>query len=231
MGFKSYLRQPLKLLPGQHADLTYHVAIPTTVIGGQSAVGALTATSSYITTTAGATATLVNESQAIVKLPVFAISKTATPTSIDLNADSPTVDYTIKVKNDGSATYAANAVGVLIQDKLPTGLTVSGAITVSSTDGTTTNGTPATVTTLADGRQLIAINGVDLKVNETITITFTAAIDPTTVNKAGVANTAEVYDNYDNTPVIPDNKNITDKLQDLYRQVTGLIQIRKKSDA
>lgn len=198
----------IKLLPGQYADLTYNVTSPTTVTGGQSAVGTLTATSSYITNTptAGATAMLVNENQAIVKLPVFAISKTASSTSIDLNTTSPTVDYTITVKNDGSATYAADAVGVLIQDKLPTGLTVSGgasAITVSSTDGTTTNGTTPTLTTSADGRQLIAINGVDLKVNEIMTITFKAAINPTTVNKAGVTNTAEVYDNYDNTPVTP----------------------------
>ncbi|EFA2852433.1 hypothetical protein C7C20_005362, partial [Escherichia coli] len=131
----------IKLLPGQYADLTYNVTSPTTVTGGQSGVGTLTATSSYITNTptAGATAMLVNENQAIVKLPVFAISKTAASTSIDLNTTSPTVDYTITVKNDGSATYAADAVGVLIQDKLPTGLTVSGgasAITVSSTDGT-----------------------------------------------------------------------------------------------
>lgn len=198
----------IKLLPGQYADLTYTVTSPTTVIGGQSAVGTLTATSSYITNTptAGATATLVNENQAIVKLPVFAISKTASSTNIDLNAASPAVDYTIIVKNDGTATYAADAVGVLIQDKLPTGLTVSGgasAITVTSDNSTTSNGTAPTVTTLADGRQLIAINGVDLKVNETITITFKAAIDPTKVNKAGVTNTAEVYDNYDNTPVTP----------------------------
>ena len=195
----------IKLLPGQYADLTYTVTSPTTVIGGQSAVGTLTATSKYITDTptAGATATLVNENQAIVKLPVFAISKTAASTNIDLNAASPAVDYTIIVKNDGTATYAADAIGVLIQDKLPTGLTVSGAITVTSDNSTTSNGTAPTVTTLADGRQLIAINGVDLKVNETITITFKAAIDPTKVNKAGVTNTAEVYDNYDNTLVTP----------------------------
>ena len=195
----------IKLLPGQYADLTYTVTSPTNVIGGQSAVGTLTATSSYITNnpTTGATATLVNENQAIVKLPVFAISKTAALTFIDLNAASPAVNYTITVKNDGTAAYAADAVGVLIQDKLPAGLTVSGAITVTSDNSTTSNGTAPTVTTLADGRQLIAINGVDLKVNETITITFKAAIDPTKVNKAGVTNTAEVYDNYDNTPVTP----------------------------
>ena len=195
----------IKLLPGQYATLTYNVTSPTTVTGGQSAVGTLTATSNYITDTptAGATAMLVNENQAIVKLPVFAISKTAASTNIDLNAASPAVDYTIIVKNDGTATYAADAIGVLIQDKLPIGLTVSGAITVTSDNSTTSNGTAPTVTTLADGRQLIAINGVDLKVNETMIITFEAAIDPTTVNKAGVTNAVEVYDNYDNTPVTP----------------------------
>lgn len=198
----------INLLPGQYADLTYNVTSPTTATGGQSAVGTLTATSTYVTqkATTGTSATLINENQAIIKLPVFAISKTAASTSIDLNATSPTVDYTITVKNDGNATYAADAVGVLIQDKLPTGLTVSGgatAITVTSDNNTTTNGTTPTLTTGTDGRQLIAINGVALNVNEIMTITFTAAIDRTTVDKAGVTNTAEVYDNYNNTPVTP----------------------------
>lgn len=192
----------ISLLPQQYAELSYNVTTPSTQIGGQSGVGTLEATSTKIKSGG----TLINENQAIVKLPVFAISKTASSTSIDLNTTSPTVDYTITVTNDSTATYAADAVGVLIQDKLPTGLTVSGgasAITVSSTDGTTTNGLTPTVTTSADGRELIAINGVALNVNETMTIKFTAAINRTTVNKAGVTNTAEVYDNYANTPVTP----------------------------
>nr|WP_144917984.1 hypothetical protein [Moraxella osloensis] len=206
----------IKLLPDQYATLTYNVTSPTTATGGQSAVGTLTATSTYITNnaTTGTSATLINENQAIIKLPVFAIQKTATNTNIDLNADSPTVDYTIRVKNDGSATYAADAVGVLIQDKLPTGLTVSGgasAITVTSTDSSTINGTTPTLTTsTVDGRQIIAINGVALKVNETLTITFTAAIDKTKVNKAGVTNTAEVYDNYNDTAVTPGDNPTSD---------------------
>lgn len=206
----------IKLLPGQYADLSYDITSPTTATGGQSAVGTLTATSTYVTNnaTAGTSATLINENQAVIKLPVFAIQKTATNTNIDLNADSPTVDYTIRVKNDGSATYAADAVGVLIQDKLPTGLTVSGgpsAINVTSTDSSTINGTTPTLTTSnVDGRQIIVINGVALKVNETMTITFTAAIDKTKVNKAGVTNTAEVYDNYNDTAVTPGDNPTSD---------------------
>ena len=200
--------EDITLSPGQYAELSYSLTADGTGIGGQSGLATLTATSSYIAsnTTTGATATLVNENQAIVKLPVFAITKTAANTNINLNTSNPTVEYTITVKNDGNAPYAADAEGVLIQDKLPTGLAVVGdanGITVSSSDATTTDGRTPTVTTLADGRQLIAINSVALKVNETMTITFTAAIDRTTVNKAGVTNTAEVYNNYDNTPVMP----------------------------
>ncbi|MBR7538706.1 hypothetical protein KC221_21145, partial [Mycobacterium tuberculosis] len=77
----------IKLLPGQYANLTYNVTSPTTATGGQSAVGTLTATSTYVTqkATTGTSATLINENQAIIKLPVFAISKTAASTSIDLN--------------------------------------------------------------------------------------------------------------------------------------------------
>ena len=199
--------EDITLSPGQYAELSYSLTADGTGIGGQSGLATLTATSSYIAsnTTTGGTATLVNENQAIVKLPVFAITKTAANTNINLNTSNPTVEYTITVKNDGNAPYAADAEGVLIQDKLPTGLAVVGdanGITVSSSDATTIDGRIPTVT-IVGGRQLIAINSVALKVNETMTIKFTASINRATVNKAGVTNTAEVYNNYDNTPVMP----------------------------
>lgn len=200
----------IKLLPGQYATLTYNVTSPTTVTGGQSGVGTLTATSSYITsnTTAGATATLVNENQAIVKLPVFAITKTATNTNINLNTANPSIDYSITVKNDGTATYAADAVGVLIQDKLPIGLSVDNGtpINVSSSDGSTTNGSAPQILT-SGSQQIIAISGVDLKVGETMTITFKALVDKATVDKTKpLVNNADVYDNYGTTtPTAGDN--------------------------
>lgn len=193
----------IKLLPGQYADLSYALTIPATQTGGQSGVGTLTATSSTI---APANATLTNENQAIVKLPVFSIVKTASNTNINLNVATPTIDYTITVKNDGTATYAADAIGVLIQDKLPIGLSVQGgaaSVMVSSTDGTTTNGTAPQI--IASGtQQIIAVNGVDLKVGETMTIKFTALVDKNTVNKtAPLVNNADVYDNYNNTVPTP----------------------------
>lgn len=194
----------ISLLPGQYAELSYNVTTPSAQVGGQSGVGTLTATSTKIKSGG----TLINENQAIVKLPVFAITKTATSTNIDLNAANPSIDYSITVKNDGTATYAADAVGVLIQDKLPIGLSVDKGtpINVSSSDGSTTNGSAPQILT-SGSQQIIAISGVDLKVNETMTITFKALVNRATVDKTKpLVNNADVYDNYGTTtPTAGDN--------------------------
>ncbi|RVU82270.1 hypothetical protein EOL70_22405 [Leucothrix sargassi] len=194
----------ISLLPQQYAELSYNVTTPSTQVGGQSGVGTLTATSTKITSGG----TLINENHAIVKLPVFAITKTATSPNIDLNAANPTIDYSITVKNDGTATYAADAIGVLIQDKLPIGLSVDNGtpITVSSTDGSTTNGSAPQILT-SGTQQIIAISGVDLKVGETMTITFKALVNKATVDKTKpLVNNADVYDNYGTTtPTAGDN--------------------------
>ena len=195
----------ISLLPGQYAELSYNVTTPSAQVGGQSGVGTLEATSTKITSGG----TLINENQAIVKLPVFAITKTATNTNLDLNTANPSIDYTITVKNDGNASYAADAVGVLIQDKLPIGLSVDkgiAGITVASTDGTTTNGSAPQIIT-SGNQQIIAISGVDLKVGETMTITFKALVNKTTVDKTKpLVNNADVYDNYGTTtPTAGDN--------------------------
>lgn len=194
----------ISLLPGQYAELSYNVTTPSTQVGGQSGVGTLTATSTRITSGG----TLINENHAIVRLPVFAITKTATNTNIDLNAANPSIDYSITVKNDGTATYAADAIGVLIQDKLPIGLSVDNGtpITVSSTDNTTINGSAPQILT-SGTQQIIAISGVDLKVGETMTITFKALVNKATVDKTKpLVNNADVYDNYGTTtPTAGDN--------------------------
>lgn len=194
----------ISLLPGQYAELSYNVTTPSTQVGGQSGVGTLTATSTKITSGG----TLINENHAIVRLPVFAITKTATNTNINLNTANPSIDYSITVKNDGTATYAADAIGVLIQDKLPIGLSVDNGtpITVSSTDNTTTNGSAPQILT-SGTQQIIAISGVDLKVGETMTITFKALVNKATVDKTKpLVNNADVYDNYGTTtPTAGDN--------------------------
>ena len=197
----------ITLLPGQYAQLSYSLTADGTGIGGQSGLGTITATSSYITTnpTTGATATLTNENQALLRLPVFAITKTAA-NNIDLNATN-SFDYTITVKNDGSVPYAADATNILIQDEIPAGLALdtTKAITVSGIADTT-------YVTSNSTASLLKVEGVDLKMGETVTIKFTVKVtDKAALAAAGsVVNNADVYDNYDATNPDPANPQIWD---------------------
>ena len=197
----------IKLLPGQYAQLSYSLTADGTGIGGQSGLGTITATSSYITTnpTTGATKTLTNENQALLRLPVFAISKTAA-NNIDLNATN-SFDYTITVTNDGTVPYAADATNILIQDAIPAGLALDTAkpITVSGIADTT-------YVTSNSTASLLKVEGVDLKMGETVTIKFTVKVtDKAALSAAGsVVNNADVYDNYDSTNPDPANPQIWD---------------------
>ncbi|MGL5253392.1 MAG: hypothetical protein ACRC7U_09685 [Moraxella sp.] len=198
----------INLLPGQYAELSYSLTADGTGVGGQSGLATISATSSYIgaNPTTGASATLTNEDQALLKLPVFAITKTAANNNIDLNATT-SFDYTITVKNDGSATYAADATNILIQDAIPAGLAldVTKPITVSGIADTTFVTSNSTAT-------LLKVEGVDLKVNETVTIKFTVKVtDKAALSAAGsVVNNADVYDNYDSSNPDPANPQIWD---------------------
>lgn len=194
--------QSITLLPGQYAELSYSLTADGTGIGGDSGLATITATSQYITNNDPTKATLTNENQAILKLPVFQIVKKATNTSIDLNAPNPSIEYTIVVKNDGSAPYAADATNVLIMDTIPAGLAIStGTITTTVTGG-------ATAGTNSSTTSKIIFNGANIPVNGTVTIKFTATVtDKVALAAAGtVTNNADVYDKYDDTtPVDPNN--------------------------
>lgn len=195
------------LQPGQYAELSYALTADGTGQGGQSALATISATSSYITNNAPAQATLTNEDQAILKLPVFSIVKTAANTNVDLNTTSK-IDYTIVVKNDSSAPYAADATNILIQDVIASGLALDTAsITVTSTDAGTTNGT----TTNSTAPKLV-VSGADLKVGESMTIKFSVNIvDKAALAAAGsVTNNADVYDNYDASNPNPASPQIYD---------------------
>ena len=194
--------QSITLLPGQYAELSYSLTADGKGIGGDSGLATITATSQYITTNDPTKATLTNEDQAILKLPVFQIVKKATNTSIDLNAPNPSIEYTIVVKNDGSAPYAADATNVLIMDTIPAGLAIStGTITTTVTGG-------AAAGTNSSTTSKIIFNRANIPVNGTVTIKFTATVtDKAALSAAGtVTNNADVYDKYDDTtPVDPNN--------------------------
>lgn len=201
------------LLPDEYAIITYSATTPLNgVIGGNKDTAVLTATGTYVASS------LVNEDQARVVVPTFAITKSAGTTStIDMSKTTQDVIYKITVKNDGSLAYASDAKGVLIQDVLPKGVTLKSGSTVTvRTDNavSTKEGTVNTSLTDGSGRQIIAVQDVDLLKNETITIEFTATVNTTQIDPTrNLINDATVYDNYtDTSPTAGNtpNSDITD---------------------
>lgn len=185
----------IKLLPGLIAELSYEAATPSIHNGDDKGVGTLTATSTFFTKADAAKPTLVNENQTIVRLPVFKIEKTATCgtsapcTTLDLNAETPTIDYRIKVTN-ATTSYSATATNFVIRDVLPAGMTLSGSVTGS------TSVTSSSRTT--DDRQIIDVAVASLAVGDDQTISFKVTVDKTkytTANSAATNNVA-VYDKF-----------------------------------
>lgn len=192
----------IKLQPGLKADLSYTVTTPNTRLGGDIAVGTLTATSTFITaaTTTPKVPTLVNENQIIVRLPTFKIAKTAT-SNVDLSVANPQIDYSITVTNVDTA-YSALADNFVIRDVLPAGMTLTGNVTASGLKVTSTSKD-------ADGRQIIDIAVPSLAVGANQVVSFKVNVDKANYTTAGASaiNNVAVYDKFVGTvgtlPVIP----------------------------
>ena len=192
----------ITLQPGQYAELSYTLQGDGKGVGGQQANATITATSQYIGKQDSSKATLTNTDNAIIKTPVFSIVKTASLTQIDLNKTTE-YTYTIKVKNDDKAGYAIDADNVLIVDNVPAGLSIDTSTIKVNTD----KGSAASTTTTGSTANKLVVNNQNIKVGETVTITFTVKItDKAALAKAGSAtNHADVYDNYGPNPVDPNN--------------------------
>ena len=202
----------IRLQPGTRANLSYAALTPATQDGNDKGVGTLTATSTFFTTNGAAGATLVNENQTIVRLPTFAITKTATST-VDLTNPTPQITYGIVVTN-ATTDYSAAATEFVIRDVLPVGITLpNGAASVTASDG-------ATVTTsIVNGRTVIDVAVANLAVGASRTITFTANVDSTQYTDANssATNNVAVYDKFVGpvgtlpaTPVLGTNYDILD---------------------
>ena len=207
----------IQLPPGVEAALSYSTTTPATADGGNTGVGTLEATSSFITT-AGGNATLINENQTLVKLPVFAITKTAacqgsnTCDSLNLNAANTDITYSLNVENVRT-NYSADATNVVFRDVLPEGMTlIDNTVTVG---GQTVPSNQYTVTTVA-GRQVLQGTLPELKVGESLTVEFQVSVDKDTLSEAGSAtNDLTLYDNYDDTTPNPDGDfDISDSTDD-----------------
>ncbi|STZ00345.1 conserved repeat domain [Moraxella lacunata] len=194
----------ITLQPGQKVELSYDLKTPESQEGGKNGVGTITATSQYITsnntaTEAGKTpvATLVNENQAVVKVPVFSIVKTASADIIDLNTTKE-FSYTIKVTNS-KTDHSLDAVNILVSDVLPAGLTVKNptALTATTSNGSRVGTVAVTKEGAQDKQDKLTISGADLKVGETLTLEFTVTITDKNALAAdkSATNHADVYDN------------------------------------
>lgn len=186
--------QTVQLQPGEYAELSYTLTADGTGKGGQSGLATISAKSTYITRVDNSKSTLINENQAIIKMPIFKISKQASASSI-VNSVGSEIEYTITVKNDNTKPYAANATNFLIVDTLPTGLTiVPGSINVTN-GGSNANSTQSTANKLV-------VQSVDLAVGQTVTVKFKARVSANLTGQS-LTNNVHVYDNFDNTPVNP----------------------------
>lgn len=186
----------IKLLPGLIAELSYAAATPSSRNGNDKGVGTLTATSTFFTNAGASKATLINENQTLVRLPVFKIEKTATCgtttpcTTLDLTAATPTINYSIKVTN-ATTSYSAEATGFVIRDVLPAGMTLSGNVTANGASVTSSGRT-------ADNRQIIDVAVTSLAVGANQLISFKVTVDKTKYTSANSAatNNVAVYDKF-----------------------------------
>lgn len=108
--------------------------------------------------------------------PLYAITKSATTNlgtrNLDLNNPNAYVDYTITVKNEGNLDGKA----ISISDDLPSGLVAiaSGEANYTAPTVTASNGSTAGTAKLSAANKTITVASQNIKVGETITVTFRA---------------------------------------------------------
>lgn len=164
----------ITLEAGQYADITINAKANGERYIGQNGALTVTADSTYLDG-AGQPSTALNTDNAIVKTPTYAITKSATTNLGDKNLDfkneNAWVDYTITVKNDGTA----KGTDVTIVDALPAGLIAilpsEANYVAPKVDGTASAGIVST-----DGKT-ITVEGQDIEIGATTTITFRAKAD------------------------------------------------------
>ncbi len=180
--------QSIPLEAGQYIDITINAKTLGNK-GGNTQDLTLTATSSLLP---DANKTLTNVDKSVTTLPTFSIVKTVT-NALDLNDSNDTAAYQIVIKNP-STDYSADATDVTITDDLPAGLLIATALTTNSI---TTSGS-ATKGTLNQTDKGFELTGVNIPVNDSITINFTVKKDPNAALANNALNHVKVTDDLDN---------------------------------
>ncbi|OLF39506.1 DUF11 domain-containing protein [Psychrobacter sp. Cmf 22.2] len=192
----------ITLKPGQTADITITATTSSDRVIGNDTSFTVTATSKYLTdkgqTTADKKAT--NTNNAITTTPVYAITKSATTNLnnkiFDTNNANAYVDYTITVKNEGNIDGTA----VKITDALPAGLVAikTGEDNYTAPTVVASGTSTAKDANISTNGKEITVIGQDIKMNETITVTFRAKKDTTTpATGTNITNYALVEDDVD----------------------------------
>lgn len=189
------------LAPGEKALITVTAQAGTKRVADTNGILTVTAESTYLKAkpgnTAATTYTATNTDNALTKTPIYAITKSATTNlgnkNLDLNNDNAFVDYTITVKNEGNI----NGTAISISDDLPTGLVAiaSGEANYTPPTVTASNGSATGTAVLSAANKTITVAGQNIKVGETITVTFRA-------KKAAGATATNSFVNY---AVVRDN--------------------------
>jgi len=217
----------IKLAPGEKANITIIANSNTVKKLDDKGVLTVSAESAYLQAKTGNTDpssyTATNTDSAKTVAPLYAITKSAktnlnnnTGKIFDVNNNQSYVIYTIVVKNEGTA----DGTSVNIEDTLPEGLVVieSGdnyvapTTIVSRDSGTETLSTAVSPSTTNSGKD-IKVTGQNIKIGETVTITFRAKKDSTLLaSNVTLNNFAVVKDSTkdDSTTDIIDKSNDVD---------------------
>lgn len=127
------------LKPNEHADILVFAKTSGNV-GNDSQNLTLSATSAFFTTSDTTKATLTNINNSVTKVPVFKITSKVSST-LNLNDPTSKITYTLTVRNDENAPYAADANNIMVFDGLPEGLRLADQPNISvSNNATITSG-------------------------------------------------------------------------------------------
>lgn len=206
----------IALAPGEKALITVTAQSDTKRAVDANGILTVTAESAYLKAKTGNTAPTTyiatNTDNAKSTAPIYKIVKSAQTNllnkTLDLNNASAWVDYTITVKNEGNV----NGTYVVISDALPAGLVAIKSNEDNYTPPTTkaSNGSAAITPSISTDGKTVTVTGQNVKVDETITVTFRAKKATGATTTSSFVNFAVVKDNTRNdvnanTPDITDS--------------------------
>ncbi|AMN49838.1 DUF11 domain-containing protein [Psychrobacter sp. P2G3] len=202
----------IKLKPNERAEILISAKTAGNV-GGNSQNLTLSAVSEFFTGSDATKATLTNIDNSITKVAVFKITSKVSST-LNLNDPTSKVTYTVTVRNDETAPYAANANNIVVFDGLPEGLRLADQPNLSvSNNATIVPGREGKGTSTSNDS--IRVTLLNLAPGETATITFDVQKDQAEplADPKKIINHASITLNLGENQIIYDTTDSTDPKQ------------------